>query len=134
MAFRFRITRPGYGRADPRLVAFNAHEAYPNVPFLNPADYPGWPTSVTVLAGNRSATYTVTHNLGYYPIYDLFYIDGNGRLIKIPGKGTEASPTSAVRVSEDTNSITIRLGRLSSAFASDTAFQLYHWIYYNPNG
>lgn len=111
----------------------------------DPADYLMWtkypnakivpitsPTTVTVVAGDYNATYTVTHNLGYYPIYELYFEGVDGNVVKIPGKSGDTHTTRAILDSETTNAITIRIGKQSGTYGSNVTYNIGHKVYYDP--
>lgn len=87
------------------------------------------PTTVTISSGYNT-TYTITHNLGYYPIFNLFFEDIDGNIIRIPGKSGDTKGTCAIIDSETINAITVRIGSQSASY-SGTTYNLYHFIYYD---
>ena len=92
-----------------------------------------WPTSATILSGNYNVDYTITHNLGYTPLYNLFFLDQNNRIVRIPGKSVDTYGTRGRVLSETINSITVRLGRPSATYPTNVTYPVYHFIYVDPN-
>lgn len=82
---------------------YSIHSDYQNVKFLDPDNFPAWPTVVAMpnyssFAGVVSL-YSVQHNLGYIPIKKMFYRALDGRIYPIPSNskdlGTEPDSTKA---------------------------------------
>jgi len=92
-----------------------------------------WPTSVTIPASTYNASYTITHSLGYNPLYNLFFKDQSGRIVHIPGQSTDAYATRGRILSETVNAITVRLGHSVNTHTSDRIYEVFHFIYVDPN-
>lgn len=93
----------------------------------------GWPTSATILSGQSSIDYTITHSLGYNPLYNLYFKDLDGRIVRIPGKSLETSEVRGRVISETTTAITVRLGHPTYTIASNRTYEVFHLIYVDPN-
>jgi hypothetical protein len=125
-----KATIPGADISSTDPADYTIWSKYSNLKVL-PQDA-NWPTSVTILSGNYSADYTITHNLGYIPLYDLYFTDLDGKLVHIPGKSTDTYGTRGRVVSEDENSITVRLGR-PTGYVVNVQYQVHHLIFVDPN-
>lgn len=93
----------------------------------------GWPTTATIAASGSSIDYTITHNLGYKPLYNLFFKDLDGRIVHIPGKSLETSGVRGRVISETVNAITVRLGHPTYTIGSARIYDVFHFIYVDPN-
>lgn len=94
---------------------------------------PAWPTTATILANGSHVDYTIPHNLNYNPLYNLFFLDLNGRIIRIPGKSLETSGVRGRVLSETVNSITVRLGHPTYTVGTNRVYSVFHFIYIDPN-
>jgi hypothetical protein len=126
-----KATVPGADISSTDPADYTIWSKYPNLKVFD--NDSGWPTSVTISSGNYNADYTITHNLGYTPLYDLYFTDLDGKLVRIPGKSTDTYGTRGRIISEDTNSITVRLGRGTSTYPTNVQYQVHHLIFVDPN-
>lgn len=103
------------------------HSVWSKYKNLKMMDDPGtWPTSVTILSGAYNAEYTITHNLSYIPLYDLYFKDQDNRMVHIPGKSLDTYGTRGRIRTEDINSITVRMGRPSATYPTNVTYSVYH--------
>lgn len=68
---------------------YSIHSDYQNVKYLDPKNYPQWPTEVMMPNYNPNpweyfTLYSVQHNLGYIPIKQMYIKGVNGRVYKLP--------------------------------------------------
>lgn len=109
------------------------HSIWSKYKNLKIMDDPGtWPTSVTITSGNYNNSYTITHNLGYVPLYDLYFKDQDNRMVHIPGKSLDTYGTRGRIISESTTAIVVRLGRPSATYPTNVTYSVYHFVYVDP--
>jgi hypothetical protein len=132
MDFGIKLTIEGYEvTTDTTPEHHSIWSIYKNLKML---DDPGtWPTTATITSGSLNVNYTITHNLSYVPLYDLYFKDLDGRMVHIPGKSLETSTVRGRIYSETVNAITVRLGHPSYTVGSDRVYSVYHNIFVDPN-
>lgn len=129
--YGIKIAMPGTDIYSTDPTDYTVWSKHYNLKFLDQdAD---WPGSITVPANAYDARGTVTHDLGYLPLFDFYFQALDGGWHAIPGKSDDVYNTSGFIWDYGTSTIEFRVGGAGTTVGTARSYPTFFVVHVDPN-